>query len=86
MSDCRAARGGTDLDDRLVLLQRWSRPAWLYIGDRNTTRMHVGTCRNSGRAELLNMLRVVMGSGDVTASELPREDLVLCDDSGRVAR
>ncbi|KAF0914526.1 hypothetical protein E2562_029422 [Oryza meyeriana var. granulata] len=32
------------------------------------------------------MLRVVLGSGDVSASELPREDLALCDDPGRVAR
>ncbi|KAF0909911.1 hypothetical protein E2562_001175 [Oryza meyeriana var. granulata] len=31
------------------------------------------------------MLRVVVGSGNVFASELPREDLVLCDDPGRVA-
>ncbi|KAF0896733.1 hypothetical protein E2562_027260 [Oryza meyeriana var. granulata] len=27
-----------------------------------------------------------MGSGNVTANELPREDLALCDDPGRVAR
>ncbi|KAF0936115.1 hypothetical protein E2562_038781 [Oryza meyeriana var. granulata] len=32
------------------------------------------------------MLRVVMGSSDVTASELPREDLALYDDPRRVAR
>ncbi|KAF0896130.1 hypothetical protein E2562_019628 [Oryza meyeriana var. granulata] len=32
------------------------------------------------------MLRVVLGSGDVSASKLPMEDLALCDDPGRVAR
>ncbi|KAF0896385.1 hypothetical protein E2562_021915 [Oryza meyeriana var. granulata] len=31
------------------------------------------------------MLRVVIGSGDIPASGLPREDLALCIDSGRVA-
>ncbi|KAF0928386.1 hypothetical protein E2562_003204 [Oryza meyeriana var. granulata] len=31
------------------------------------------------------MLRVVIGSNNIPASELPREDLVLCNDIGRVA-
>ncbi|KAF0891187.1 hypothetical protein E2562_006545 [Oryza meyeriana var. granulata] len=32
------------------------------------------------------MLRVVIGSGDVTARKLPQEDLTLYDDPGRVVR
>ncbi|KAF0928476.1 hypothetical protein E2562_004118 [Oryza meyeriana var. granulata] len=50
------------------------------------TRMHVGTRHNWGRAELSYMLRVVIGSGDVTASDLPRVDLALCNNLGRVAQ
>ncbi|KAF0917304.1 hypothetical protein E2562_017480 [Oryza meyeriana var. granulata] len=69
----------------LAPLQRCSRPAWLYTGDRDTTRTHVGASHNWGRAELMYMPRVVIGSSDVPASELPKEDLALCNDPGRTA-
>ncbi|KAF0912230.1 hypothetical protein E2562_013183 [Oryza meyeriana var. granulata] len=32
------------------------------------------------------MLRVVIGSGNIPASKLPRKDLALCNDQGRVAQ
>ncbi|KAF0922591.1 hypothetical protein E2562_039504 [Oryza meyeriana var. granulata] len=64
---------------------RHSRPAWLYTGDRDATRTHVSASHNWEQAELAYMLRVVIGSGNVPASELPREDLVLCNDLGKLA-
>ncbi|KAF0921481.1 hypothetical protein E2562_007019 [Oryza meyeriana var. granulata] len=45
----------------------------------------MGASHNWKRAELMYMLRVVIGSGNIPASELPRKDLALWNDSGRVA-
>ncbi|KAF0904706.1 hypothetical protein E2562_036171 [Oryza meyeriana var. granulata] len=76
---------GNFLWRQLALLQRSSRLARLYTGDRDMTRTHVGASHNWGREELAYMMRVLIGSGNVSANELPREDLALCDDPGRVA-
>ncbi|KAF0888023.1 hypothetical protein E2562_009606 [Oryza meyeriana var. granulata] len=76
---------GDFLRRRPVPLQERSRLAWLYTGDRDATRTHVGASHNRGRAELICMLRVVIGFGNIPASKLPREDLALCNDSARMA-
>ncbi|KAF0924939.1 hypothetical protein E2562_015009, partial [Oryza meyeriana var. granulata] len=60
-------------------------PAWLYTGDRDATQTHVVGNQNKGWEELVMMLRVVVGAGDITANSLPREDLALCNHPGRVA-
>ncbi|KAF0924495.1 hypothetical protein E2562_010142 [Oryza meyeriana var. granulata] len=70
---------------RLAPLQRRFLPAWLYIGHRDATRMHIGEDHNLRQEELATMLKVVVGVNNVTTSILPREDLALCNDRGRVA-
>ncbi|KAF0922043.1 hypothetical protein E2562_023995 [Oryza meyeriana var. granulata] len=64
----------------LVLRQKCFRLVWLYAGDRDATSTHLGASHNW---ELMYMLRVVIGSGDVPARRATLQAILpKCDAKG----
>ena len=70
---------------RLAPLRERARPCWMYTRPQDITRTQIGEDWDLDEAALSGLLRVVIGVEDLTREVLPRDQLVLYVDPGRVA-